>query len=109
TFIGPKLRMIKSANENIYPAEVERALKAHPAIGDAAVIGVPDEHFGQTVKAIVVLKDGSAATPKKGPPPADAALDEPRGGAASPGTCPPPRGVPRTFPPPSAGNATTQR
>jgi long-chain acyl-CoA synthetase len=63
TFIGPKLRMIKSANENIYPAEVERALKAHPAVADAAVIGVPDDRFGQTPKAIVVLAEGASATP----------------------------------------------
>src|SRR4029450_6362836 len=61
TFIGPRLRMIKSANENVYPAEVERALKTHPSIADAAVIGVPDDRFGQTVKAVVVLKDGAAA------------------------------------------------
>ncbi|ROO83509.1 long-chain acyl-CoA synthetase [Actinocorallia herbida] len=62
TFIGPKLRMIKSANENIYPAEVERALKSHPSIADAAVIGVPDERFGQTVKAVVVLAEGASET-----------------------------------------------
>jgi acyl-CoA synthetase (AMP-forming)/AMP-acid ligase II len=62
TFIGPRLRMIKSANENIYPAEVERALKAHAAVADAAVIGVPDDRLGQTVKAIVVLSDGAAVT-----------------------------------------------
>jgi long-chain acyl-CoA synthetase len=61
TFIGPKLRMIKSGAENIYPAEVERALKSHPAVTDAAVIGVPDETWGQSVKAIVVLAEGGAA------------------------------------------------
>ncbi|GAA5054505.1 long-chain acyl-CoA synthetase [Thermocatellispora tengchongensis] len=58
TFIGPKLRMIKSGNENIYPAEVERALKSHPAVRDAAVIGVPDERWTQAVKAVVVLEPG---------------------------------------------------
>ncbi|WP_433326494.1 AMP-binding protein [Spirillospora sp. CA-294931] len=62
TFIGPRLRMIKSANENIYPAEVERALKSHPAVADAAVIGVPDERFGQSPKAVVVLAEGADAT-----------------------------------------------
>jgi long-chain acyl-CoA synthetase len=46
--------MIVSGGENIYPAEVENALLAHPAVGDAAVIGVPDERWGETVKAIVV-------------------------------------------------------
>ncbi|MCW2883383.1 MAG: AMP-dependent synthetase and ligase [Streptosporangiaceae bacterium] len=112
TFIGPKLRMIKSANENIYPAEVERALKTHPSVADAAVIGVPDERFGQTVKAVVVLKEGAEAVeadivehvrgeiasykkpkyvefaeaiPKKGYTPDYDALDESYGGGAYPG------------------------
>ncbi|GAA0364162.1 AMP-binding protein [Actinoallomurus spadix] len=65
TFIGPGLRMIKSANENIYPAEVERALREHEAVADAAVIGVPDPAWGQSVKAIVVLKDGASLTPEQ--------------------------------------------
>lgn len=112
TFIGPRLRMIKSAAENIYPAEVERALKSHPAVADAAVIGVPDERFTQTVKAIVVLKEGQMASeqdiidhvrsaiasykkpkyvefveaiPKKGYTPDYDALDETYGGGAYPG------------------------
>lgn len=62
TFIGPRLRMIKSANENIYPAEVERALKSHDSIADAAVIGIPDETWGQSVKAIVALAEGADLT-----------------------------------------------
>ncbi|WP_084959078.1 AMP-binding protein [Thermoactinospora rubra] len=62
TFIGPRLRMIKSGNENVYPAEVERALKTHPAVADAAVIGVPDQTWHQAVKAIVALKEGARAT-----------------------------------------------
>ncbi|GAA4626278.1 AMP-binding protein [Actinoallomurus vinaceus] len=65
TFIGPRLRMIKSANENIYPAEVERALKSHEAVADAAVIGVPDPEWGQNVKAIIVLKEGTSLTPEE--------------------------------------------
>ncbi|GAA3950041.1 AMP-binding protein [Actinomadura viridis] len=112
TFIGPRLRMIKSANENIYPAEVERALKSHPAIADAAVIGVPDDRFGQSPKAVVVLAEGASATaeeiiehvrgeiasykkprhvefaesiPKKGYTPDYDALDERYGGGAYPG------------------------
>lgn len=56
SFVGPKTRMIKSAAENIYPAEVEQCLREHPAIVEAAVIGVPDEVWVQSVKAIVVLR-----------------------------------------------------
>jgi acyl-CoA synthetase (AMP-forming)/AMP-acid ligase II len=62
TFIGPATRMIKSAAENIYPAEVEGAVAKHPAVAECAVIGVPDERWTQSVKAIVVLKDGETAT-----------------------------------------------
>jgi long-chain acyl-CoA synthetase len=62
TFIGPKTRIIKSAAENIYPTEVESALARHPAVKEAAVIGVPDKTWTQSVKAIVVLKDGESAT-----------------------------------------------
>ncbi|WP_424535371.1 AMP-binding protein [Sphaerisporangium viridialbum] len=61
TFIGPRLRMIKSGNENIYPAEVERALRSHPAVADAAVIGAPDDRWTQAVKAVVVLRPDARA------------------------------------------------
>jgi long-chain acyl-CoA synthetase len=62
SFIGPKTRMLKSAAENIYPAEVEGALRTHPAVADAAIIGVPDERWVQSVTAIVVLHDGHDVT-----------------------------------------------
>lgn len=58
TFIGPKQRMIRSGQENIYPVEVELCLRAHPAIAEVAVIGVPDPQWDQSVKAIVVLAEG---------------------------------------------------
>ena len=50
--------MIVSGGENIYPAEVENALFGHPAVADVAVIGVPDDRWGEAVKAVVVLKPG---------------------------------------------------
>jgi acyl-CoA synthetase (AMP-forming)/AMP-acid ligase II len=62
TFIGPRTRLIKSAAENIYPAEVEAAISSHPAVAQCAVIGVPDPQWTQSVKAIVVLADGATAT-----------------------------------------------
>ncbi|MFO1160956.1 MAG: long-chain-fatty-acid--CoA ligase [Reyranellaceae bacterium] len=54
--------MIVSGGENIYPAEVESALFGHPAVADVAVIGVPDERWGEAVKAIVVKKPAATVT-----------------------------------------------
>ncbi|MEU8804121.1 long-chain-fatty-acid--CoA ligase [Spirillospora sp. NPDC048819] len=54
--------MIVTGAENVYPIEVEEVLAAHPAIADVAVIGVPDERWGETVKAVVVLAPGAAPT-----------------------------------------------
>ena len=51
--------MIVSGGENIYPAELEGVLAGHPAVADVAVIGVPDDKWGETAKAIVVKKPGS--------------------------------------------------
>jgi len=48
--------MIVSGAENVYPAEVESVLYAHPAVADVAVIGVPDDKWGESVKAVVVRK-----------------------------------------------------
>ena len=50
--------MIISGAENIYPAEVESAIFGHPAIAEVAVIGVPDDKWGETVKALVVRRPG---------------------------------------------------
>lgn len=53
--------MIISGAENIYPAEVESAMFGHPDIADVAIIGVPDDKWGEAVKAVVVLKPGAEA------------------------------------------------
>jgi acyl-CoA synthetase (AMP-forming)/AMP-acid ligase II len=52
--------MVISGGENVYPAEVEAALRSHPAVADAAVIGVPDERWGEAVHAVVVLRASHA-------------------------------------------------
>ncbi len=56
--------MIVSGGENIYPAEVESAVYGHPAVAEVAVIAVPDQKWGEAVKAIIVLKAGAAADDK---------------------------------------------
>jgi long-chain acyl-CoA synthetase len=53
-----KIDMIISGGVNIYPAEIEGVLAGHPLVADAAVIGVPNEEFGEEVKAVVVANDG---------------------------------------------------
>jgi long-chain acyl-CoA synthetase len=53
--------MIISGGENIYPAEVENAIYGHPSVAEVAVIGVPDEKWGEAVKAVVVLMPGASA------------------------------------------------
>lgn len=50
--------MIVSGGENVYPAEVENVLMTHPGIADAAVVGVPDQRWGEAVKAVVVARNG---------------------------------------------------
>ena len=55
--------MIISGGENIYPAEVENVLMLHPAVADGAVFGIPDERWGETVKAAVVPRDRAAFDP----------------------------------------------
>jgi long-chain acyl-CoA synthetase len=54
--------MIVSGAENVYPIEIENVLIEHPDINDVAVIGVPSERWGETVKAMVVLRDGAHVT-----------------------------------------------
>lgn len=69
TMSGGRLRisarrsdLILRGAENVYPAEVENALSTHPAVDECAVFGVPDRDLGEEVAAIVVVRDGAAAT-----------------------------------------------
>ena len=59
-FVDRAKDMIVSGAENIYPAEIESVLFEHPAVADAAVVGIPDEKFGEAVLAFIVLKEGEA-------------------------------------------------
>jgi acyl-CoA synthetase (AMP-forming)/AMP-acid ligase II len=62
-FVKDRLKdMIVSGAENIYPQEIENVLREHPDVADVAVIGVPSEQWGETVKAIVVLVPAATAT-----------------------------------------------
>jgi fatty-acyl-CoA synthase len=62
TLVDRKKDMVISGGENVYSAEVEDVLFAHPAVAEAAIIGVPDERWGVVVCAIVVLRPGARAT-----------------------------------------------
>jgi long-chain acyl-CoA synthetase len=54
--------MIITGGENVYSTEVESVLYQHPAVLEAAVIGVPDDEWGEAVKAVVVSRDGKAVS-----------------------------------------------
>jgi long-chain acyl-CoA synthetase len=62
SFIGSKGRLIKSAAENIYPAEVEACIRQIDGVADVAVIGTPDPTWTQSVKALIVLKPERAVS-----------------------------------------------
>ena len=62
--VDRKKDMVISGGVNIYPREIEEVLYTHPDVLDVGVIGVPDPKWGEAIKAIVVLKDGSSATEK---------------------------------------------
>jgi acyl-CoA synthetase (AMP-forming)/AMP-acid ligase II len=57
--------LIISGGVNVYPREIEEVLYRHPAVSEASVVGLPDEHWGEVVKAIIVLKPGAQVTEKE--------------------------------------------
>lgn len=57
---APEKALIKTGGENVYPAEVEQVLVTHPAVAQAVVFGVPDERWGEAIRAICVVRDGHA-------------------------------------------------
>ena len=62
--VDRKKDMIITGGENVYSTEVENALYQHPAVLEAAVIGIPDPHWGERVHAVVVLKEGERVEPQ---------------------------------------------
>jgi acyl-CoA synthetase (AMP-forming)/AMP-acid ligase II len=60
-----KKDVIISGGFNVYPSEVEQVIWSHPAVMDCAVIGVPDDQWGEAVKAVVELRGGMTATPEE--------------------------------------------
>jgi long-chain acyl-CoA synthetase len=61
--VGRKKDMILVSGFNVYPDEIDRILAGHPAVLEAATIGIPDERHGEAIKSFVVLKPGHSATP----------------------------------------------
>jgi fatty-acyl-CoA synthase len=57
--VDRKKDMIITGGFNVYPREIEDVLSCHPAVSNCAVIGIPDEHWGEAVKAVVVLRNGA--------------------------------------------------
>jgi fatty-acyl-CoA synthase len=64
-FLGRKDDMIITGGENVYPAEVEEVILSYPKVADVAVIGMPDEKWGQTVKAVIAPKGGTSIEEKE--------------------------------------------
>jgi fatty-acyl-CoA synthase len=62
TYVDRLKYLIKTGGENVYPAEIEHVLTAHPAIREACAISVPDERWGETIKAVVILEPGESCT-----------------------------------------------
>ncbi|MCK4908919.1 MAG: long-chain-fatty-acid--CoA ligase [Planctomycetes bacterium] len=63
--VDRKDNMIITGGEHVYPSEVEEVISKHPAVFDVAVIGVPDEKWGEAVQAVIILKDGQKSRPEE--------------------------------------------
>jgi acyl-CoA synthetase (AMP-forming)/AMP-acid ligase II len=59
---APEKELIKTGGENVYPAEVENAIRQHPDIVEAVVIGVPDPQWSEAIKAVCVRRDGATTS-----------------------------------------------
>jgi acyl-CoA synthetase (AMP-forming)/AMP-acid ligase II len=53
---------VRTGGENVYSPEVERVLAEHPSVAEIAIIGVPDDRWGETVKAVIAFKPGESAS-----------------------------------------------
>jgi 3-oxocholest-4-en-26-oate---CoA ligase len=73
TLLGRGSTSINTGGEKVFPEEVENVLKGHPDVFDALVVGVPDEHYGERVVAVLSLRPDRATAPPSGPD--DAALE----------------------------------
>jgi fatty-acyl-CoA synthase len=62
SFVDRKKYLIKTGGENVYPAEVEAVIQQHPSIQEVCVFSVPDPHWGETIKAVLVLRSGMQAS-----------------------------------------------
>lgn len=65
TLVDRKKDMVITGGENVYSTEVESVVRGHPDVRDVAVIGIPDEKWGEAVTAVVVRAEGSLLTPEE--------------------------------------------
>jgi acyl-CoA synthetase (AMP-forming)/AMP-acid ligase II len=62
TIVGRRKEVIRSGGESIFPAEIERVLLSHADVREAAVVGIPDDHWGEAAVAAIVRRDGATLT-----------------------------------------------
>ncbi len=109
-FLGRGGHCINTGGEKVWPEEVEETLKAHPAVADAAVVGLPDDEWGEIVAAVVALtRDGDRRRRARARPPTSSRRGSPvasrttsgRAGCASSTPSPAPPSARSTTPPPA--------